>query len=368
LPLLARTVAAPIAIEVRPGAVGALPVLLSDGRISAGGAVAVVVGPGLGAELEARLEDTLPAADVFLVEGGSVEAAQELLGRLRAGHYDALVGIGGGRTLDVAKYAASMSGLPYVAVATSLAHDGLASPVASLTLQGRKRSYGVHIPIAVIVDIELVRRAPTAHLISGIGDVVSNLSAIADWELAGRERDEPVDGLAVALARNAAEAVIGAHGALDSEAFLTTLSEALIMSGLAMAVAGSSRPCSGACHEISHALDTYQASPGSHGTQVAVGALFASWLRGDEQVQAIDECFRRFGVPRLPADLGLSSVAFAEAVVRGPSTRPDRYTILEHLALDEHAVQERVDAFITTFDRRDAGGVPARDPDGTAQR
>ena len=109
MPLLTRMVGTPLTIDIGPGAVEGLAPLLADRRISRGGHVAVVVGPGLGEEIAATLRP-----------------------RLRQGFYDAVVGVGGGRTLDVAKYAASLSGLPVVAVATSLAHDGIASPVASL--------------------------------------------------------------------------------------------------------------------------------------------------------------------------------------------------------------------------------------------
>ncbi len=351
MPLLARTIATPVAIVVRPGAVEGLGGLLADGRISAGGDVAVAVGPGQGEDITRRLEDALPAATVWTVEGGTVEAARELADDLRRAHYDALVGIGGGRTLDAAKYAASQVGLPFVAVATNLAHDGLASPVASLdSAHGRKVSYGVQVPIAVFVDIDFVRDAPTRHVRSGIGDVLSNLSAVADWELAARVRGEEVDGLAVALARNAAEAVLGLEADEDTDSYLTTVAESLIASGIAMTVAGSSRPCSGACHEIGHALDAFFGSPGAHGEQVAVGALFASWLREDPRLAQLDACLRRLRVPRLPADLGLDTESFVQAVVRAPETRPGRFTILEHLALDEPAVRKQVHAFLETLD------------------
>jgi glycerol-1-phosphate dehydrogenase [NAD(P)+] len=272
--LLARTITSPVAIEVRAGAVDALAPLLSDGRISTGGKVAIAVGPGRGDELAARLSDTLPQATIIPVVGGTLDGALELIGALRDDFYDAVIGIGGGRTLDCAKYAASMSGLPFVSVATTLTHDGLASPVASLDNRGRKASYGVHVPIAVFVDIDEVRGAPLEHTRSGVGDVLSNLNAIADWELARRERGEVVDGLAVSIARTAGEAVLDLEP--GSDRFLTVVADALILSGLAMTVAGSSRPCSGACHEISHALDASFASPGLHGAQVALGALFAT--------------------------------------------------------------------------------------------
>ena len=347
MPLLTRMVGTPLTIDIGPGAVAGLAPLLADRRISAGGHVAVVVGPGLGEELAATLRPQLVNAEVWAVQGGGVEASSDLARRLRAGFYDAVVGIGGGRTLDMAKYAASLSGLPMVAVATSLAHDGIASPVASLEDDGRKGSYGVQMPIAVVVDLDYVRRSDPGMRRSGIGDTVSNLSAIADWRLAGRERGEPVDGVAVTFARTAATSVLLRQDGIDDEAFLIALAEALVLSGLAMATAGSSRPCSGSDHEILHAIDHLFPGTAHHGELAGAASLFTSYLRGDEGLmRAIDACLSRHGLPRTPGDLGLSEEQFAQAVHHAPLTRPDRYTVLEHLALDQAEARERVRAFV----------------------
>ena len=351
MPLLARTIASPVSVDIRPGAVAGLAPLLADSRISARGDVAIAVGPGQGETLADALRETCPRAQVFRVEGGTLDSAQELTGKVRSSSFDAMVGIGGGKTLDVAKYAASMVGLPFVACATNLSHDGIASPVASLTSHGRKASYGVHIPIAVVVDLDLVRTSPARHTRSGIGDVLSNLSAIADWELANRVTGEPIDGLAVALGRSAAEALLHRTDDLLGDEFLTTLAEGLFLSGMAMSIAGTSRPCSGGCHEISHAIDMLFGGEGLHGEQVAVGALFASYLRKDPRLEVMDRCYLLHGLPRTPADLGLTTDAFTTAVVEAPATRPDRYTILEHLDMDPHQIRERVDAFVETFTR-----------------
>jgi glycerol-1-phosphate dehydrogenase [NAD(P)+] len=350
VPLLTRTIATPLTIDVGPGAVAGLAPLLADRRISSGGHVAVVVGPGLGEELAAALRPQLANAEIWPVEGGSLEAGAELAKRLRQGFYDAVVGIGGGRTLDVAKYAASFTGLPMVAVATSLAHDGIASPVASLEEDGRKGSFGVQMPIAVVVDLDYVRRSEPGMRRSGIGDAISNLSAIADWRLAERERGEAVDGVAVTFARTAATSVLNRVDGIDDDDFLIALAEALVLSGLAMATAGSSRPCSGGDHEILHAIDHLFPGTAHHGELAGATSLFTSFLRGEEGLAlAIDACLRRHSLPRTPADLGLSDEQFAEAVVRAPDTRPDRYTILEHLGLDARGARERVDAFVAAF-------------------
>ena len=351
MPLLARLLASPLTVQIRSGAVGSLAAVLSDGRISRQGHVAVVVGPGQGEQIVHEVRPSLENGGFYPVEGGTVQTALALADSLRADSHDAVVGIGGGRPLDVAKYAASLTGLPMVAVATSLAHDGIASPVASLEYEGRKQSYGVTAPIAVLVDLDYVRRCPPEQLRSGVGDALSNLSALADWELANRENGEPIDGLAAALARSGAESLLRRTDGFDSNEFLTALAEALVLGGLAMAAAGSSRPCSGACHEISHAIDALYPGVASHGAQVAVGALFASFLREDDLVETLDAALRRHGVARVPRELGLTEEQFATAVGQAPSTRPERYTILEHLALGEDAIRRRVRTFAGAFDR-----------------
>ena len=345
MPLLTRMVGTPLAIDIWPGAVSALAPLLADRRISSGGHVAVAVGPGQGEEIAALLRPQLANADIWTVEGGSLDAAHDLAKRLREGFYDALVGIGGGRTLDVAKHAASLVGLPVVTVATSLA-------VASLSDGGRKSSYGVQMPIAVVVDLDYVRRSEPALRRSGIGDVVSNLAAIADWRLAERESGEPVDGVAVTFARTAATSVLNREGGIDDEPFLTALAEALVLSGLAMATAGSSRPCSGADHEILHAIDHLFPDTARHGELAGAASLFTCFLHGDDGLaRDVDACLTRHGLPRTPAELGLSEDQFVQAVLHAPATRPDRFTILEHLDLDENAARQRVRAFLDAYDR-----------------
>jgi glycerol-1-phosphate dehydrogenase [NAD(P)+] len=357
VPLLARTVSTPLAIDVRRGAVADLGALLADRRISAGGEVAVVVGPGQGERIADLCRPGLGRADLFTVAGGSLDAALALGDQLRARSYDAVVGIGGGRTIDTAKYAASRYALPMVSVATSLANDGIASPVASLTHDGGHGSYGVHIPVAIVVDLDFVENGPDRQTQAGIGDAVSNLNAVADWELAHRERGEPIDGLAVTLARTGAEALVNHPGKIGDDGFVTTLAEALILGGIAMAVSGSSRPASGGCHEISHALDHLFPDLASHGEQVGLGALFCTFLRGDtERLAQMVACFRRHGLPVLPAELGLADADFVAAVAAAPATRPDRFTILEHLDLSATEIAGRLgdyaDAIRDHADRR----------------
>jgi len=346
VPLLARMLTSPLSVDIRSGAVENLSALLHERYISTTGSVLVAVGNTQGEDIWRRIEHSLPEATVFTVKDASLAAAGELQSALGERGYDAVVGIGGGRTLDVAKYAATRAAVPMVAVATNLAHDGVCSPVASLEHQHGKGSFGVAMPLAVVVDLDYVKAAPPELVRSGVGDAISNLSAIEDWLLAERERGEPVDGLAIAFARTAGEAVLHRTDTIDNDDFLVALAEALVLSGMAMSVAGTSRPCSGACHEIIHAVDSLFPGTSNHGELAGLGALFATYLReDDERFAQMAACLRRHQLPTGPTDVGLDTEQFTAAVVAAPSTRPDRYTVLEHLALSEDETRERVESF-----------------------
>ncbi len=347
MPLLARMVATPLMVDVRPGAVKDLPEVLSDQRISTSGRVALAFG-GSGREVADQLLPGLGQADPFVLGDATVDGATHLADRIRAGSYDAVVAVGGGRVLDTAKFASTRLGLPMVAVATNLAHDGIASPVSILGSGGHRGSYGVAPPIGVIIDLDLVRRSPRRYVVAGAGDAVSNFCALADWQLSHDVTNEPVDGLAMTLARIAAEALVHRPDGAESDDFLVCLAEALVLSGIAMAVAGTSRPCSGACHEISHAIDRlFPELAVSHGEQVGLGAAFATFLRGDrEKSLQLVRFLRRHGLPVVPAEMGLDDEQFTQAVVVAPSTRPGRYTILEHLDLGAAEVRDAVTEYV----------------------
>ncbi|NJP79108.1 iron-containing alcohol dehydrogenase family protein, partial [Streptomyces sp. AA8] len=271
-----------------------------------------------------------------------LDEAIKLADAMKSGHYDAVVGLGGGKIIDCAKYAAARIGLPLVAVATNLSHDGLCSPVATLDNDAGRGSYGVPNPIAVVIDLDVIREAPVRFVRSGIGDAISNISAVADWELAARERGEDIDGLAAAMARQAGEAVLRHPGGVGDDGFLQVLAEGLVLTGIAMSVAGDSRPASGACHEINHAFDLlFPKRAASHGEQCGLGAAFAMYLRGAREESALMvEVLRRHGLPVLPQEIGFSAEEFVTAVEYAPQTRPGRYTILEHLALSTDQIRD----------------------------
>ncbi|MET9518937.1 iron-containing alcohol dehydrogenase family protein [Streptomyces sp. NPDC002994] len=342
MPVLTRLIPSPVVVDISCGAMDDLAGLLADQRISSSGKLAIATSPGSGLTLRDKLAPVLPGADWYEVADGTIDSAVKLADDIKGKRYDAVVGLGGGKIIDVTKYAAARIGLPMVAVATNLSHDGLCSPVSILDNDNGRGSYGVPTPIAMVIDLDVIRDAPVRFIRSGIGDAISNISAVADWELSHRLHGEPIDGLAAAMARTAGEAVLRHPGGVGTDDFLTVLAESLVLSGIAMSISGDSRPSSGACHEISHAFDLlYPKRAASHGEQVGIGAAFAMHLRGaHEQSGLFAEVLHRHGLPVLPEEIGFSVDEFVQAVAYAPQTRPGRFTILEHLNLSTDQIKD----------------------------
>ena len=118
----------------------------------------------------------------------------------------AIVGLGGGKALDMAKYLAFLARLPYLAVPTSLSNDGFCSPQSSLTMHSKRRSLAATLPQGVIIDVDVCLSAPRALWLSGVGDLVAKLTAVHDWKLSFHNTGEPVNDLAAVVD-------FGPHGA-----------------------------------------------------------------------------------------------------------------------------------------------------------
>ncbi len=274
----------------------------------------------------------------------------ELRRRCGERSYDAVVGIGGGKTIDVAKYAATRAALPMVAVATNLAHDGIGSPVAILDTNG-KGSYGVHIPIAVVVDLDFVERGPAtarAAPASATRSATSAPSPTGSWRTesaASRSTASPSRSPGPAPRR--CSTTPDAHR--RRRASSPSLAEALILRGMAMAVCGTSRPCSGALprdHARHRPAVPRRRPPRRAGRPRRAVRTF---LRGDERrcSGSLAACLERHGLPRDPGrPRPTRTSSSSQAVLAAPATRPDRYTILEHLAMDEEQARRSVAGFV----------------------
>lgn len=329
-----RTIEVPRLVEVSAGCHRRLPELL----ISAFDTTRVCIGSGGGpsraiaARVAAGLEDKGIGVEHLAGLRGSLQDATEMAACATRSGATLLLGIGGGRAIDPVKLAAARTGTDFVSLPTAISHDGISSPVASLTGIGNDRSsYAAAMPAGIIIDLKVIGSAPARTLQAGAADLLSNLMAILDWQLAASRGHEPYDAFSSMIAEKAARSILDLEDLESTEAH-EALASGLLLSGLAMATAGTSRPCSGAEHLISHALDRMLGSRAAmHGEQVALGCLFSAAAHDSPHLETLRRTFERLGLPMGPADLGIDAAEFEEAVMLAPSTRPDRFTVLTEL-------------------------------------
>ena len=337
-----RKLAVPKLLHVGKHGFAQLPELLF--RDGDPGQSLIVSGPGPSSKLADDAFADLTAAGLtgsrHVTQGGSVSESANLAAHCITTEVDLVVAVGGGRVIDTVKYAAARTRTPVMAVPTTLAHDGISSPVASLIdAHGVKRSLAAVMPAGVVVDTSVIARSPRRHLRAGLGDLVSNLLAIADWRLAEASANDTYDEFSALIAESAARPALDIED-LDDPAAIDVLAKGLVMSGLAMATAGTSRPCSGAEHLISHALDQNLGSRAAlHGEQVALGSLIAG-VAQQQYLPQIRELFTRTGLPSHPQDVGISCDELRHAVQLAPSMRPERHTILSTMELSTAVVDD----------------------------
>ncbi|MGC8969156.1 MAG: sn-glycerol-1-phosphate dehydrogenase [Conexivisphaera sp.] len=291
----------------------------------------VVTGPhvwsAFGGAVGRGLERSGIRFEVLTVDAPTKEEARRAAEAGR--EFDVIVGLGGGKPIDVAKYAAHLAGAWFVSVPTSAAHDGIASPMASLRGSDVPYSEMVSPPKAIVADISAIASSPGRLARSGFGDLLAKVTATRDWKLAKVERGEYYGEYAAHLALLSARVAISNRrriGRMDADG-VRVLVEALISAGVAAGIAGSSRPCSGAEHLVSHALDVISPGAGLHGEKVGVATLIAARLHGLNW-RRLAGALKDVGAPTSFREIGLSRDQVCRAVVMAPSLRPDRYTIL----------------------------------------
>ncbi|MEO7197148.1 MAG: iron-containing alcohol dehydrogenase family protein [Solirubrobacterales bacterium] len=332
--MASRTITIPRLLHVGPDCLSDLAPLLSEhfdiSRVCVGS------GPGPSREFASTVEHGLTRAGARVVGEsgliGRLDQAAELAARTIAEEVTLLIGIGGGRVIDTVKLAAARTGTDFISVPTTISHDGISSPVASLTYEGRLRSsYAAAMPAGIIVDVSVIALAPPRTLRAGAGDLLSNLLAIQDWQLADRRGEDKFDAFSAMIAETAARPLLNITD-LHTPTSHELLAKGLLLSGLAMAAAGTSRPCSGAEHLVSHSLDEALGKRAAlHGEQVALGCLLSAAAHESPLLGELKTLYGRLGLPSHPADLGISMGELTKAVLRAPSTRPERYTVLTDL-------------------------------------
>jgi glycerol-1-phosphate dehydrogenase [NAD(P)+] len=251
-----------------------------------------------------------------------------------------VLGVGGGKVIDVAKLASNNSNIDFISVPTAASHDGIASPRASIRRNDGSVSLKAKPPIGVIADTHIISKAPFRLLAAGCGDIISNQTAVLDWKLAHKLLNEYFSDSAAALSLMTAKMTMKSadaikEGHVESAGIVV---KALISSGFAISIAGTSRPASGSEHKFSHALDIVASKPALHGEQCGLGTIMMMYLHGGDW-KFIINTLKAIKAPTNAYELDLDPENIIEALTTAHTVRKERYTILGDRGLTRKAAE-----------------------------
>jgi glycerol-1-phosphate dehydrogenase [NAD(P)+] len=241
----------------------------------------------------------------IIVKESTEASLNDIIETIKKTRSSIVLAVGGGKDIDLGKLASAKASIPFMSIPTAASHDGIASPAA------------------------------------GCGDIVAKYSAVKDWQLAHKLKNEYYGDYAAELALMSAELVTRNVKEIvgRSKEGVRTVVEALISCGVAMSIAGSSRPCSGAEHLFSHALDIVAGETSLHGGRTGVGAIMCAYLHGANW-ESIREFLQEIGAPSTARELKVSPDQVVKALTMAHSLRPERYTILGETGVTEAAAEK----------------------------
>jgi len=300
--------------------------------------VSLITGEHVKKILQEKIEKSLRISKInyvwHIANENTIKSIKNIQTQVKKDKSDLIVGIGGGRSVDIAKMIAFNLSEPFVSVPTAASHDGIASPFVSVK-SAKPHSIVATAPLGVFVDIDIIKKSPKRLLASGCGDLVANIIAVKDWELGRDKKGEYYGRYSANLSLLSAKMVME-----NSELFakkgldVRVIVEALISAGVASCIAGSSRPCSGAEHLFSHALDKLAPGIGLHGEKCGIGAIMMAKLQGQDW-KKIAKTLKNIGAPTTAKQIGLKPKIIAKALMIAQSLRPNRYTILKEVKMTE---------------------------------
>ena len=256
---------------------------------------------------------------------------------------DMLLAVGSGTLNDVTKYVSARTGIPYVIAATAPSMDGYASTVAPTILDGFKTTLPAVYPAAIVADVDILKDAPMPMLTAGFGDIIGKFTSLADWRLSHQLNGEYYCPEVAGVIEAAVETCAANAKALAQRGpqAIQAVTEALILSGLAMGMVGVSRPASGAEHQMAHYWEMDALRRGEehplHGNAVGVGTVLAASLY-EMAVEYLPQgfaapdkgqilaCLQAAGSCADPKELGIRRELCLESLLHAMELR-DRFTV-----------------------------------------
>ena len=300
--------------------------------------VSIISGKNVKKIIGKKIDDSLKRSKIrtvwHLSTSNHVNMLKEIEKKVRKDKSDLIIGLGGGRSVDAAKLCSFNLKIPFVSIPTSASHDGIASPFVSI--RGKKpHSLIATAPLGVFVDVDIIKRAPRKLIASGCGDLMAKITAVKDWKLGRDKTGEYYGRYSADLASMSAKILIESASTFSKKGLdVRVIVEALISAGVASCIAGSSRPCSGAEHLFSHAVDHLEYGIGLHGEKCGIGSIMIAKLQG-QNWRKIVTTLKNVGAPTTAKEIGLKPKVLAKALTIAQSLRPERYTILKQEKMTE---------------------------------
>ena len=288
----------------------------------------------VGGKIDNSLKKSRIRGTWHLAVSNQINALKDVEKKVQSDKSDLIIGLGGGRSVDVAKLCSFNLKIPFVSIPTSASHDGIASPFVSI--RGEKpHSLVATAPLGVFVDVDIIKHAPRKLIASGCGDLMAKITAVKDWELGRDKIGEYYGRYSADLASMSAKILVESalsfsKNGLDARIIV----EALISAGVASCIAGSSRTCSGAEHLFSHAVDHLEYGVGLHGEKCGIGSIMIAKLQGQDW-RSIKRTLKNVGAPTTAKEIGLKPKVLTKALTIAQSLRPERYTILTEVKMTE---------------------------------
>lgn len=322
-------IAIPALLKIGPGALGELGTYLKDLRMEK---VVILFGNGLIEMFGMDVMKSLAEMGIDVLEYQELDTVRledlTSLAFSMPAKTQAVIGIGGGKVIDAAKYCGFLRNLAFISIPTSASSDGFSSASASLLVEGRRKSVPARLAYGIVVDTQIIKSAPKKFIYSGIGDMVSKITALYDWKFEEEHGYGKVNDFATMIAKKAVNSFVRTpFESIEEDLFIKELLDSLAMSGIANEIAGSSAPTSGSEHLISHALDKMLEQPQLHGIQVGIATYLMSVVQ-DHRYKRVNTIFTQTGFWDFVKTLEMRHVDFEQAIDLAPSIKPFRHTYL----------------------------------------
>ena len=322
-------IAIPALLKIGPGALGELGTYLKDLRLEK---VVILFGNGLIEMFGMDVMKSLAEMGIDVLEYQELDTVRledlTSLAFSMPAKTQAVIGIGGGKVIDAAKYCGFLRNLAFISIPTSASSDGFSSASASLLVEGRRKSVPARLAYGIVVDTQIIKSAPKKFIYSGIGDMVSKITALYDWKFEEEHGYGKVNDFATMIAKKAVNSFVRTpFESIEEDLFIKELLDSLAMSGIANESAGSSAPTSGSEHLISHALDKMLEQPQLHGIQVGIATYLMSVVQ-DHRYKRVNTIFTQTGFWDFVKTLEMRHVDFEQAIDLAPSIKPFRHTYL----------------------------------------